>query len=49
MIEQILHLDLIKIIESVGYLGIFAIVFAESGLFVGAFLPGDSYFLPPDS
>jgi len=42
MIEQILHLDLIKIIESVGYLGIFAIVFAESGLFVGAFLPGDS-------
>ena len=42
MIEQILHLDLVKIIESVGYLGIFAIVFAESGLFVGAFLPGDS-------
>src|SRR3990167_9865488 len=42
MIEQILNLDLVKIIESVGYLGIFAIVFAESGLFVGAFLPGDS-------
>src|SRR3989344_8500806 len=42
MIESILHLDLIKIIESIGYLGLFAIIFAESGLFVGFFLPGDS-------
>lgn len=42
MFESLLHIDLIKIIESVGYLGIFAIVFAESGLLVGAFLPGDS-------
>ena len=42
MLESILHLDLIKIIESIGYLGLFAIIFAESGLFVGFFLPGDS-------
>ncbi|HEX2621812.1 MAG TPA: VTT domain-containing protein [Phototrophicaceae bacterium] len=31
-----------QLIQSVGYLGIFAIVFAESGLFIGFFLPGDS-------
>lgn len=37
-----MHFDLKELIESVGYLGIFAIVFAESGLLVGAFLPGDS-------
>lgn len=34
--------DLITIIQTVGYLGVFAIVFAESGLFFGFFLPGDS-------
>ncbi len=37
-----LHLDLRAIIEAVGYVGLFAIVFAESGLFFGFFLPGDS-------
>ena len=42
MIESIFSLDLVKIIESIGYLGLFAIIFAESGLFVGFFLPGDS-------
>lgn len=35
-------LDLITLIKTVGYLGLFGIVFAESGLFVGFFLPGDS-------
>lgn len=40
--EQLLHFDLIKIIEAAGYLGVFAIIFAESGLLVGFFLPGDS-------
>lgn len=40
--ESILHLDLVKILESIGYLGLFAIIFAESGLLVGFFLPGDS-------
>lgn len=34
--------DLPTIIQTVGHLGIFAIVFAESGLFFGFFLPGDS-------
>ena len=34
--------DLANIIETVGYVGLFAIVFAETGLFIGFFLPGDS-------
>ncbi len=34
--------DLISLIKTAGYLGVFAIVFAESGLFIGFFLPGDS-------
>lgn len=34
--------DLIPLIKSFGYLGIFAIVFLESGLLVGFFFPGDS-------
>jgi membrane-associated protein len=37
--------DLGEVIRTVGYLGIFAIVFAESGLFFGFFLPGDSLLL----
>lgn len=35
-------MDIISLIKTVGYLGIFAILFAESGLFIGFFLPGDS-------
>jgi len=35
-------LDPQHLIETVGLIGIFAIVFAESGLLVGFFLPGDS-------
>ncbi|MBN2585516.1 VTT domain-containing protein [Patescibacteria group bacterium] len=34
--------NLIELIKAVGYLGVFGIVFAESGLFIGFFLPGDS-------
>ena len=34
--------DLISLIKTAGYLGLFGIVFAESGLFIGFFLPGDS-------
>ena len=34
--------DLVSIIKTAGYLGLFGIVFAESGLFIGFFLPGDS-------
>jgi membrane-associated protein len=35
-------MDLIEVIKTIGYLGLFGIVFAESGLFFGFFLPGDS-------
>jgi len=35
-------MDLIELIKTVGYVGLFGIVFAESGLFFGFFLPGDS-------
>lgn len=34
--------DLPSLIKTVGYIGVFAIVFAESGLLFGFFLPGDS-------
>jgi membrane-associated protein len=37
-----MHLDLPQLIRSIGYLGVWAIVFAESGLLIGFFLPGDS-------
>ena len=35
-------MNLETILPTIGYIGIFAVVFAESGLFVGFFLPGDS-------
>jgi membrane-associated protein len=34
--------DIIAFVKAAGYFGIFAIVFAESGLLVGFFFPGDS-------
>ncbi len=34
--------DLPILIKTFGYLGVFAVVFAESGLLIGFFLPGDS-------
>lgn len=34
--------DLPELVHSVGYLGLFAIIFAESGILIGLFLPGDS-------
>ncbi len=37
-----MHFDLQAILPTIGYIGIFAIIFAESGLFFGFFLPGDS-------
>jgi membrane-associated protein len=40
-----MHFDLVTLIETCGYLGLAAIVFAESGLFFGFFLPGDSLLL----
>jgi membrane-associated protein len=35
-------MDLVELIKTVGYIGLFAIIFAESGLLIGFFLPGDS-------
>jgi len=37
-----MHFDLPELIRSVGYIGVWAIIFSESGLLVGFFLPGDS-------
>ncbi|HEY9624566.1 MAG TPA: DedA family protein [Crinalium sp.] len=37
-----MHGDLPHLIQSIGYVGVWAIIFAESGLLVGFFLPGDS-------
>jgi len=34
--------DLVSLIQTAGYVGLFLIIFAESGLFFGFFLPGDS-------
>lgn len=34
--------NLISLIKTAGYLGLFGIVFAESGLFIGFLFPGDS-------
>jgi membrane-associated protein len=41
--DQLLNPE--RLILSAGYIGLFAIVFAESGLFFGFFLPGDSLLL----
>jgi membrane-associated protein len=38
-------MSLEQLIVNVGYIGVFAIIFAESGLFFGFFLPGDSLLL----
>ena len=34
--------DPVSLIQTFGYLGLFAIIFAESGILLGFFLPGDS-------
>lgn len=34
--------SLIELIQTIGFLGVVAIVFAETGLFIGFFFPGDS-------
>ncbi len=41
-IISLMHFDLTALIKSLGYIGVFAVVFAESGLLIGMFLPGDS-------
>ena len=41
-VEPLLPVDLTELVRTIGYLGVMAIVFAESGLLIGFFLPGDS-------
>lgn len=42
MFDSLLHISLTQLIESVGYLGIFIMVFCESGIPFGFIFPGDS-------
>ncbi len=42
MMESFFGFDLVSLIKTAGYLGLFGIIFAESGLLIGFFLPGDS-------
>jgi len=37
-----LPIDNDELIRTIGYVGLFAIIFAETGLLIGFFLPGDS-------
>lgn len=39
---ELLGIDLVTLVKTAGYLGLFFIIFAESGLLIGFFLPGDS-------
>lgn len=41
-LKDLLHGDLAALIQTVGLLGVYTIVFVESGLLIGFFLPGDS-------
>ncbi len=40
-----MYLDLVSFIVAAGYVGLFVIIFAETGLLIGMFLPGDSLLL----
>lgn len=40
--SSFLHIDIVSFVQAFGYLGLLVIVFAESGVFFGFFLPGDS-------
>lgn len=39
---EIFHSGLAELIQTIGYIGLFVMIFAESGLFFGFFFPGDS-------
>lgn len=39
-------MNVTHLIATFGYIGIFAVIFAESGLLIGFFLPGDSLLFP---
>lgn len=39
---SLFHIDIPTLVETLGYAGLFLVIFAESGLFFGFFFPGDS-------
>jgi len=41
-ITAVLHLDPVAMVQAGGYLGISLVIFAESGILLGIFFPGDS-------
>lgn len=42
LLSSLVHLDPVALVKAGGYLGIVLIIFAESGILLGVFLPGDS-------
>ncbi|MFC1756082.1 DedA family protein [Patescibacteria group bacterium] len=42
ILEAFLSHDIMKFIELIGLIGVYSVIFAESGLLIGFFLPGDS-------
>ncbi len=42
IVQAFLGNDIMKFIELIGLVGVYAVVFSESGLLIGFFLPGDS-------
>lgn len=42
IIQAFLSHDIKSFVESIGLIGVYAVIFAESGLLIGFFLPGDS-------
>lgn len=41
-LKDLLQVDLKSLIEAIGYVGLFLMVFLESGMLIGFFFPGDS-------
>ncbi len=42
MLDFLNHIDVVKLTKTAGYIGLTLIIFCETGLFLGFFLPGDS-------
>jgi membrane-associated protein len=42
MLDFLHHVDIVQLTRAAGYIGLAVIIFCETGLFLGFFLPGDS-------